>query len=92
MQSAWPMRRWLSRNNGPGTERQEEARESIKGIIAVAIEVLFCFFFLVFLIGPQILNFERGLSRSPGPKAVWFRLAKFILEALAVSVYHHLKL
>ena len=31
------------------------------------------------LIGPQIRNFERSVSLSWGPKAVLFRLAKFIL-------------
>jgi len=31
------------------------------------------------LIRPQILNLERSLSLSQGPKPVFFRLAKFIL-------------
>jgi len=35
-------------------------------------------------IGPQILNFERSLSLSRGPKEVLFRLAKFLLEALLI--------
>ena len=34
-------------------------------------------------IGPQILNFDRSLRLSPGPKAVLFPLAKFLLEALS---------
>ena len=31
------------------------------------------------------LNFQRSLGLSPGPKAVLFRLAKFLLEALHMS-------
>ena len=37
-------------------------------------------------IGPQILNFERSLSLSRGPKAVLFRLAIFLLEALIICL------
>jgi hypothetical protein len=37
-------------------------------------------------IAPQILNYERGLSLSPGPKAVLFCLAKFHLEALFITI------
>jgi hypothetical protein len=37
-------------------------------------------------IGPQIVNFERSLSLSPGPKAVLFRIAKFLSEALLLAV------
>jgi hypothetical protein len=33
-------------------------------------------------IGHQILKFEICISLSPGPKAVLFRHAKFLLEAL----------
>ena len=33
-------------------------------------------------IGLQILNFERSLNLPRGPKAVSFRLAKFLLDAL----------
>ena len=38
-------------------------------------------------IEPQILNFERILNLSPGLKAVLFRLAQFLLEALSVGDY-----
>jgi len=38
-------------------------------------------------IEPQVLNFERSLSLSPGPKAVMFRLAKFLLVAVAEVEY-----
>ena len=37
-------------------------------------------------IGPQILNFDRSLCLSPRPKAVLFYLAKFLLEALLISI------
>jgi hypothetical protein len=36
----------------------------------------------------QIHNFERSFSLSSGPKAVLFRLAIFLLEAL-LPVHHH---
>ena len=36
---------------------------------------------LTSFIGPQILNFKRSLSLSPGPKEVLFRRATFLLEA-----------
>ena len=32
-------------------------------------------------IGPQILNFERSLSLSPGPQSSLVRLVKFLLVA-----------
>ena len=35
-------------------------------------------------IGPQILNFERSLNLLRDPKAVLFRIAKFLLEALVL--------
>ena len=38
-------------------------------------------------IGPKILNFERSFSLSRGPKAVLFRLAKFLSEALQWELY-----
>ena len=41
-------------------------------------------FFFVF--STRIHNFERSFSLSSGPKAVLFRLAKFLLEALVQSV------
>ena len=37
-------------------------------------------------IEPQILNFEGSLSLSPALKAVLFRLAKFLLEALVMLI------
>jgi len=37
-------------------------------------------------IAPQILNFERDLSLSPGPKAVLFRLTKYLFEALFITI------
>ena len=37
-------------------------------------------------IGPQILNFERSISLSPGPQTVLFRLITFLLEALGVDL------
>jgi hypothetical protein len=43
--------------------------------------ILICFIF-----STQIHNFERSFSLSSGPKAVLFRLAKFLLEALVQSV------
>jgi hypothetical protein len=36
---------------------------------------------------PQILDFQRSLSLSWDPKAVLFRLAKFLLEALLPGYY-----
>jgi hypothetical protein len=44
--------------------------------------IFFIFCLLLFGFSPQILNFEKGFSLSPGPKAVLFHLGKFLLEAL----------
>jgi hypothetical protein len=47
----------------------------------------FDFFIIIFFVfSTQIHNFERSFSLSSGPKAVLFRLAKFLLEALIQSV------
>jgi hypothetical protein len=65
-------------------ERQERAHESLKG----PIDILFWFFHYYFfgVFSTQIHNFERSFSLSSDPKAVLFRLAKFLLEALVQSV------
>ena len=64
-------------------ESQERTHESLKG----PIDILFDFFIIIFLVfSTQIHNFERSFSLSSGPKAVLFRLAKFLLEALVQSV------
>jgi len=48
----------------------------------------FDFFIIIFflLFSTQIHNFERSFSLSSDPKAVLFRLAKYLLEALVQSV------
>jgi hypothetical protein len=50
------------------------------------------FYFDLFIIfgvfSTQIHNFERGFSLPSDPKAVLFRLAMFLLEAL-LPVHHH---
>jgi len=75
--------RWgLGGTSVRGPESQEEAHESQKGLIV--LDILFWFFLFFPVFSTQILNFERSLSLSPGPKAVLFRLAKFILEALTI--------
>ena len=40
----------------------------------------------VVFIEPQILNFERSLNLPRGPKAVLFRIAKFLLETLLITI------
>jgi hypothetical protein len=60
-------------------ESQERAHESLT--------CYFDFFIIIFFVfSTQIHNFERSFSLSSGPKAVLFRLAKFLLEALIQSV------
>jgi hypothetical protein len=45
--------------------------------------------FIIFLVfSTQIHNFERSFSLPSGPKAVLFRLAIFLLEAL-LPVHHY---
>jgi hypothetical protein len=41
------------------------------------------------LIGPQIFNFERSLSLSPGPQSSLVHLVKFLLEALRTRTYSY---
>ena len=63
-------------------ESQERAHESLKNPIDIFD---FCII-IYFVFSTQIYNFERSFSLSSGPKAVLFRLAKFLLEALIQSV------
>ena len=41
------------------------------------------------LIGPQIFNFERSLSLSPGPQSSLVHLVKCLLEALRTRTYSY---
>ena len=60
---------------GPGEPR--------KGTLTFYLD----FFIIIFFIfSTQIHNFEKSFSLSSGPKAVLFRLAKFLLEALVQSI------
>jgi hypothetical protein len=43
---------------------------------------------IYFVFSTQIHNFERSFSLSSGPKAILFRLAIYLLEAL-LPVHHH---
>jgi hypothetical protein len=53
----------------------------------IPLTFYFDFFIIIFFVfSTQIHIFERSFSLSSGPKAVLFRLAKFLLEALVQSV------
>jgi hypothetical protein len=53
----------------------------------------FDFFIIIFCVfSTQIHNFERSFSLSLDPKAVFVRLAKFLVEALVQSVDKSLRL
>jgi hypothetical protein len=74
-----------------GPESQEGVRESLKGTISVANDVLFWFFhyyFLYFQLKSSILR--KVLVCPRDPKAVLFHLAKFLLEALIISDICHI--
>jgi hypothetical protein len=83
----------LSEGGSPGTsvrgpESQEGAREFLKDPIAVAIYVyfdvfIFFFIYLYFQLKSSILRKVSVCSLCP--KAVLFRLAKFLLEALTTD-------
>jgi len=63
-----------------GPKSQEGARESLK---ALANDVLFWFFhYLFWVFSTQIHNCERVSACPRGPRAVLFRLARFLLEVL----------
>jgi len=64
-------------------ESQEGACESLKSPIALAIYILFLFFHFLGIFNWNSQFWEKSQS-VPGPKAVLFRLAKFILEALTI--------
>jgi hypothetical protein len=85
IKSGYPgsMRGRFSRYFGPGTGEPRRGRESLKGPIALAIDVLFLFiffFFFFFFFGGGAFSTQiSGLKQL-------FRLAKFLLEALRISI------
>jgi hypothetical protein len=80
IKSGYPgsMRGRFRRYFGPGTGEPRRGRESLKGPIALAIDVLFLFIYFFFGGGA----FSTQIS---GLKQL-FRLAKFLLEALRISI------
>ena len=79
---------------GPGPGSQEGTCESLKGPIALAIDVLSIFhwgvgvgggmrYFQLFLV--YLENKYVKFTESSVPKAFLFRLAKFLLEGLLVA-------
>jgi hypothetical protein len=63
---------------------QERAHESLKDLIDILFWFFHYYFFCIFNLNPQF--WEKFQSLSSGHKAVLFRLAKFLLEALVQSV------
>jgi hypothetical protein len=62
-------------------------RRAKKEHMNLPLTFYFDFFIIIFFVfSTQIHIFERSFSLSSGPKAVLFRLAKFLLEALVQSV------
>jgi hypothetical protein len=57
-----PIRGGFSRYIGPGPESQEEACESLKGPVALAIDVLFRFFYISFWVFSTISSIKYMLS------------------------------
>ena len=67
-------------------ESQECAHESLKGPIAFVIDVLFWFVHFGRYFQPKSSILIEISACSRGPKAVLFRLAKFLSEALDICV------
>ena len=67
------------------------ARESLKGPVSVANDVLFYFFFYFFLYFQLKSSILRKVSVCPrSPKAVFIHLEKILLEALIISDICHI--
>jgi hypothetical protein len=70
-------------------ESHERARESLKVLIALVIDVLFGFFHYFLVHSTQIHSLERSFSLFSDPKALLFHLAKLLVEAL-LQIHHHI--
>ena len=69
-----------------GPENQEGACESMKGPIDILfwVFIFFCWYVQLCLLDLKFSDLREVSACLRGPKAVMFRLAKFLLEALAI--------